>query len=128
MIRIKWNWLAMMLAVVVFMWVAVTTQRNADCVHQFNEVLRVRSKITEDNDRWSAEQRTALAEWLFTIINPPPEIAKIQAENPSDPRVNEWGVKVTKKYSDIVQQAQREQDENFAERQKHHLPNPTCGD
>lgn len=89
--------------------------------------MKARAKITEENDRLSVVQRTALGDWLREILLPPPDIAQLRANNPNDPRVQEWGITITRHYSDIIQEAQRQQDDNFTERARHPLPDPTCG-
>ena len=72
-------------------------------------------------------QRTALGDWLREILLPPPDIAKLRANNPNDPHVQEWGIAITRHYSDIIQDAQRQQNDNFVERSRHPLPDPSCG-
>jgi hypothetical protein len=125
-VRIKWNSLIIVLAILTFLWVAVTTQQNANCVHEFNRVIRIRAQISEDNDRWSREQRTAIAQWLAEILSPPPDIAALRAEDPGNPKVTKWAFAITTKYSDIIQNAQHEQDKNLEERKSHPLPESSC--
>ena len=112
--------------------VAYSTAKNTakqvqDCQREFNLIIRTRAAISEDNDKWSVIQRTALGDWLKEIIEPPPDIAQIQKDNPTDPRITAWGIAMSQKYSNIIQNAQREQDINFEERKQHPLPDPTCG-
>lgn len=102
------------------------------CQHEFQQALKARSKIAEDNDKWSAIQRKALGDWLFEIIVPPPHIQDIRASDPNfsnNPEYIKWGIDITTKYSNIVQNAQREQDANEEERRRpeNQLPEPTCG-
>lgn len=126
-VRIKWNYLAYAMATIVFMWVAVQTQQDANCMREFNETLRVRSKISEDNDHWSYVQRTALGDWLKDIVAPPSEIAYLRANDPANPKVTQWALGITTKYSTMIQRAQSEQDDVLKERAAHPLPQPTCG-
>ena len=105
-----------------------TAQQTAvevqNCQREFNGVIRARAKISEENDRWSAIQRKALGDWLRTLIYPPSPYDEM---DPNDPLRQAWALELTEKYSKIIQQAQREQDENLVERTKHPLPEPTCG-
>jgi predicted PurR-regulated permease PerM len=104
-----------------------TAQEVKDCQHEFNTVLRARAKLAEENDNWSQIQRKALGDWLRTIVSPPPDIVALQDANPNDPKARAWGIKVTLHYSQIIQDAQKQQDEVLAERATHPLPAPTCG-
>lgn len=109
---------------------AQTASEVQVCQREFNLTLRQRSAISEDNDHWSQVQRKAMSDWLFAILVPPPDIAEIRANDPnfgSNPRYLKWGIDVTTKYSNIMQDAQHEQDLNMIERAKHPLPEPTCG-
>jgi hypothetical protein len=109
---------------------AETSVEVKECQREFNQALKSRALISEDNDRWSAIQRKAIGDWLFEIIVPPPRIQEIRATDPNfsnNPEYIKWGLGVTTKYSNIVQKAQKEQDENFEERKGHPLPEPTCG-
>lgn len=97
------------------------------CQREFNQTLRARSKIAEENDRLSVVQRTALGDWLRALLFPPADIANLRESNPNDPRVQTWSFAITRHYSDIIEKAQREQAVNFEERRHHPLPDPTCG-
>lgn len=142
------TWLASAIALGVVAWsifqIEVTARRTdtiindartfsaqvKDCQREFNAALAARSKIAADNDKWSAIQRKALGDWLFEILNPPPDIGQIRATDPnfqSNPRYQQWGIDVTQHYYTIINHAQREQDDNIAEREQHPLPEPTCG-
>ena len=101
-----------------------------ECQNQFTEALIARARISADNDKWSAIQRKAIADWLREILLPPPDIAKIRNDDPNfgtNPRYVQWSFDVTTKYYNIIQEAQDEQDQNVAERAQHPLPEPSCG-
>jgi len=40
------------------------TQQNADCVREFQQVLRDRSSVTSENDKLSQEQRQLIYGWI----------------------------------------------------------------
>lgn len=126
-LRIKWRPIVIIVSVITFMYITIQTQESADCIRAFQVTLKTRSIIQEENDHWSQVQRTALAEWIFEILNPPHDIAEIRKAAPADPRVTDWATTMTSKYSEIIQNAQQEQERNMAERRAHPLPEPTCG-
>lgn len=121
------KFVAVPLAIGVVIFIAAQTQENANCVREFNQTLRVRSQISEDNDHWSMVQRKALGDWLKTILDPPADMLELRRDNPNDPRYQQWAFDTTEHYSAIIQEAQQEQDDNVAERALHPLPAPTCG-
>lgn len=104
-----------------------TATEVQQCQKDFNVALRARAKLAEENDRWSQVQRKALGDWLHAILLPPPDIAALRVTNPNDVKVTEWGIRITTYYSEIVQHAQQQQDAALAERARHPLPDPTCG-
>lgn len=101
-----------------------TSQEVQECQRQFNETLRVRARISEENDGYSQTQRKALADWLRLLLDPPPPYSTMATD---DPERQAWALETTRYYSRIIQQAQKDQDENFEERKHHQLPEPTCG-
>lgn len=128
-------WVAGVIAVGVALYSIAETQDNANrvsalsestvaCQREFNETLRERSRIAEQNDRLSLVQRDALADWIHELLNPPPEIAGL---NPSEKDRQEWGLRITERYYGIIRFAQQRQRELAVERLAHPLPEPTCG-
>ena len=105
----------------------LTADQVQSCQKEFNTIIRERSRIQEENDKWSIVQRKAFGDWLRIILSPPADIADLRKNDPTNPRINEWGYSITAYFSDIIQQAQTEQDKNFEERKNHPLPDPTCG-
>lgn len=100
---------------------------TAECQIRFTEAITARAEISEDNDKWSYIQRTAIGDWLHAILIPPPDIAELRVKDPMNPRIQQWGIDITRRYNDVIQEAQREQDQNMAERKQHPLPDPSCG-
>jgi hypothetical protein len=103
---------------------------TAHCQEEFNRALKARAQITTDNDKWSAIQRRAIAEWLHEILLPPPDIQNLRDNDPNfgtNPRYVQWSIDVTTRYYNIIQKAQDEQDANAKERENHPLPEPACG-
>jgi len=123
-IIIHWKYLGVPLALCIIGYVAAQNQQNADCVREFNQVLRVRSGISMENDRLSRVERTAFAEWLRVLLNPPPEIAALADD---DPRYQEWGRTITQHYYVQIKSIEDQQDANDRVRADNPLPEPTCG-
>lgn len=121
---IKWHYIAFPLVLGLASYMAVETQQSADCVREFQQVLRDRSTVTSENDRLSIEQRELIYEWIHNLIFPPPDIAELPG---SDPRREAWAIALTedtdKKFAESLEQ-QRENDEY---RLAHPLPPPRCG-
>lgn len=106
------------------------TIHTSQCQADFNNALTARAAISADNDKWSAIQRKAIADWLHEILLPPPDIQEIRNHDPqfgTNPRYVQWSIDVTTKYYNVIQKAQDEQDQNAKERADHPLPEPTCG-
>lgn len=78
--------------------------------------------ITREYNAQSEDQLTALAGWLRTLLNPPPEMARLDG---SDPVRQQWAIDVTAGYFRHIQQSQIEQAATDAKRPA--LPNPDCG-
>lgn len=79
--------------------------------------------ITAEYNEKANEQRTALADWLKTLLDPPPNIRNL---SPSDPVRQQWGIDVTTRYYDTIQKAQRDQENADASRPRY--PDPDCGE
>ncbi len=92
------------------------------CQTEFNQALRARGQINAENDRWSLIQRTALADWIHSLIFPPPDIAALPPESGTR---QQWILEQTAKADQIIRQAQDEQDRNIRERPAY--PDPECG-
>lgn len=104
----------------------VLAKSTGECQDKLIKQLKARAQISDDMDNWSAIQRKALNDWLHEILFPPPDIAARRAEDPKDPRVQQWGLDVTTKYSDIIEEAERAQDASLAQRAAHPLPDVSC--
>jgi hypothetical protein len=121
------------IAVIVFIamqQVTLTTEVKS-CQAEFQMSITRYAEISKDNDHWSQVQRTALADWLHGLLNPPPDIRKLMLAEPgaynADPRYIDWAIGLSQHYDGIIQQAQVEQDENQKEWESHPLPPPNCG-
>lgn len=94
------------------------------CQKEFNTALQVRSQLqTEDNDL-AARDRTALRNWLKTLLTPPPDIAKLPS---SDPVNQAWKIGVTEQYQQQAQSIEEQRQQNNEDRRNNPLPEPTCG-
>lgn len=100
-------------------------QATNDCLTQLINVLIERSKITEENDDLSQEQRKAIFDLIGEAVNPPPELRGLTQ---ADPRYTDWTTSITVKYYNILAKSQARQDALVVDRDKHPIPNPNCGE
>lgn len=139
-IQIDPRWLSGLIAVSFLFWSVYTTQANtnenkriaaeakafAADTRQCQKVLIVAINagrlVTTEYNRQSEDQRVSLANWLRTLLNPPPEIAQLDG---GDPVRQRWAVDVTTNYFQHIQQSQDEQAKTDASRPA--LPDPDCG-
>lgn len=108
------------------------------CQREFNSALAEQAAAMGQDNTLSRQQRKLLAErsqleseWIESLIDPPPDIAKLPD---IDPRRIAWAADVTRIYFghaaaldkqiDAVSEQQVAMD---AERRNHPLPDPTCG-
>lgn len=123
-ITFRWQYLAMPLTVGVVVFTAVQTQQNADCVREFNQVLRDRSSVTSENDQLSIEQRQLIYDWMHNLVFPPPDIADLPG---TDERRERWALEITIETDKRFRESLEKQRDNDEYRRAHPLPPPTCG-
>ncbi|WP_431231463.1 hypothetical protein ACQ856_18045 [Mycolicibacterium psychrotolerans] len=129
-----------LLGVAFMVWSVVQTNANADESHQIaaeaqrfaaetrqcQQVLitaiRQSRQITTENDAESEAQRDALAGWLRALLNPPPEIARLDG---ADPARQQYAIGVTERTNAAIDASQDRQRQNEARRAP--LPDPDCG-
>ncbi|UJQ86542.1 membrane protein [Mycobacterium phage PenguinLover67] len=113
-------------------------QNVANCQREFNEALRERAEISNQNDKLSIEQRDLLAksldagsEWVNQLIILPPDLADLPR---TSPRVEQYGIDVTRAYYDRIGRYRERINEISAEQQRladqraaNPLPEPNCG-
>lgn len=120
----RWKYIAVPAAIGIALYMSIQTQQNADCVREFQHVLRERSSVTSDNDRISQYQRTLVYDWIHNLVWPPPEIAKLDG---ADPARQKWAIDLTLETDRKFRASIDEQQENDEFRAAHPLPPPTCG-
>lgn len=120
----RWQYIAVPFVLGLAMHMALQTQQNADCVREFNQVLRERSAVTSENDRLSIQQRTLIYDWIHNLIFPPPDIARLPG---SDPAREKWAINLTVETDKQFRASIEQQRENEARRAANPLPPPTCG-
>lgn len=127
-VAIKLTNIIMAVAALAVMWTGVKYTQLATevarCQQEFNQALRVRGEITQENDRLSIRQREALANWLNGLIFPPPPYDTM---DPNDPRRVKYGLGITLEADRIIKSAQYEQRQNDFKRSQNPYPDPTCG-
>lgn len=121
-------------------WSIFQTQTNANEAHRITQEARMfaletrhcqqvliaaiaqSGRITAENDAESESQRDALAAWLKALLNPPPDIARL---NGADPIRQRYAIQVTERTNAIIDESQERQRQNEARRAP--LPEPNCG-
>lgn len=122
---IKWQYIATPVVVALAVYMAAETQQNADCVREFQQVLRDRSAVSTENDQISIAQRKLLYNWIHALVFPPPEIAKLPG---GDPVREKWAIDLTLQTDKQFRASLDEQRENDEYRAAHPLPPPRCGE
>lgn len=121
---LDWRYIAIPFVFGIVAYVAVQNQQNANCVREFNQVLRERASVTSQNDQLSIQQRELIYDWIHNLVFPPPHIADLPG---SDPRRERWATDLTietdKQFRDSIEEQRR----NDAVRAANPLPPPTCG-
>lgn len=121
----KWQYMAVPLVLGIAGFITIQTQQNANCVREFQQVLRVRAAITTENDQLSIQQRQIIYNWIHGLIFPPPPISDLDTE---DPVRQKWALQFTIETDKTFRASINQQHENDRERAEHPLPAPTCGE
>lgn len=121
---LDWRYVAIPFVFGIVAYIAAQTQQNADCVREFNQVLRERSSVTSENDQLSIRQRELIYDWIHNLVFPPSDIAALPG---SDPRRQEWAIDLTLETDKQFRESIDEQRRNDAIRAANPLPPPTCG-
>lgn len=105
-------------------------QQTQDCFNQLSSALKERSRIALEDNAESQRQRSEVAKWLNDLLAPPPDIKKIQLEDPNynaNPQYVKWGIEVTQMHLKVINDSLAEQDRLDKERAAHPIPEPNCG-
>jgi hypothetical protein len=139
-VQVDPRWFTGAIAIVFLLWSVYTTQANTSgnqriaaeakafaaetrqCQRVLIVAIQAGRVVTSEYNRQSEEQRNALADWLRTLLSPPPEIARLDG---SDPVRQQWAVDVTSAYFNNIQKSQQEQAATNGKRPP--LPDPDCG-
>jgi hypothetical protein len=121
---IQWKYIAVPLVLSIAAQMAFQNQQNADCVREFNQVLRDRSSVTSENDQISQQQRQLIYHWMHSLVFPPPQIARLPGD---DPEREQWAINLTLETDRQFRESLDRQQEIDGFRAAHPLPPPTCG-
>ncbi len=121
---IHWQYIAVPLVIGIALYLAQETQRSADCVREFQQVLRERSSVTTQNDQISIEQRELIYEWMHNLVFPPPDIARLDEGDPARKEYLQLLTEVTdERFAELI----AKQREFERVRSENPLPAPRCG-
>lgn len=109
--------------------IAYTTARDAAlegrrCVQELRGALDARAAVAAENDEVSQDQRRFLWDWIHGIIAPPPPYNTMDT---NDPRRQTYGIGLTQDLDRELMESFARQDKLQAERDRHPIPDPTCG-
>jgi hypothetical protein len=122
-VRINFRPIIIMASVIVLGFITISTHRASQCITEFNRVLTVRSMISDQDQEISLLQRKLIYDWMHQLIFPPPEVAKLE---PNDPVRQQWAVGVTIDTDRQFARSLTRQSNNEMERAKNPLPTATC--
>jgi hypothetical protein len=120
----RWKYVTIPFVFGLTMFMAVQNQQNADCVREFQQVLRDRSAVTTENDQLSIYQRRLLYDWIHSLVFPPPQIARLPG---NDPERQQWAINLTVETDKKFRASLDQQRENDEFRAAHPLPPARCG-
>ncbi|QHB37456.1 membrane protein [Mycobacterium phage Aikoy] len=146
---INWRIPGIMLGITMIAFVSVQTQmaytiaaKTAEevqaCQREFNATLGYRSRISEENDALSIEQRQLLAdkdraetEMWMTVLDPPAGISDLASDHPAR---QAWAIQVVQDYTarakridERIDAIRLRQERLQADRAANPLPEATCG-
>lgn len=96
-------------------------KQNTDCQNELITAINRSREVTKAVNAESAKQRDALADWLRTLLSPPPEIRALPGD---DPARQQWAIGVTTAYFNLIERSQR--DQAAADAKRPELPEPNC--
>lgn len=134
-ILISWQFTGIAVGVVVMVitsvqsQIAYTTAKQAtvqmqNCQREFNTTLKARAKITTENDQLSQDRSLVVVSWIHSLLFPPPPYDKM---DPNDPPRQKYALILTLGADKRFRELLAKQDALLAERDRHPLPDPTCG-
>lgn len=105
-------------------------QDTRHCEVEFQQHSIDMQRVQHDDSMANRAQLTALADWFKDALFPPPDIAKIRADDPNwqtNPVYLRWALDMTNQHYAVIEQAQEQQRQADEYRQQHPPPKPTCG-
>lgn len=131
------NYIGIIAGVSIMVFIALSqvnlSYQVAACQQDFTIALDARARLAAANDDLSEQQRklllddnVALGDWIGKLLNPP--------MSRDDPAYHAWALGITQEYyghtnaiRSQLQTIQDEVDRTKEEREKHPLPEPSCG-
>lgn len=109
--------------------IAYTTAKQTalevqNCQREFNAALKARSKITTENDQLTQDRSLIVVSWIHALLFPPAPYDKM---DPNDPPRQKYALILTLGADKKFRESLATQDALLAERDRHPLPDPTCG-
>lgn len=98
-------------------------EQTRACQKQLIRSINANRDVTKEYNAKAMEQRTALADWLKLLLDPP---ANIRGLAVNDPVRVQFNIDITTRYYDVIEKAQQEQLAADAARPRY--PDPDCGE
>lgn len=93
------------------------------CQKQLIASINANRDVTKEYNAKALEQRNALADWLKTLLDPPPNIRNLPVTSPVRQQFN---IDITTRYYDVIEKARQEQLAADASRPPY--PDVDCGE
>lgn len=134
-LRVSWQFTGIVIGTAVIIisslqtQIAYTTAKQTaidvqNCQREYNAANSYIIKLITENDKLSRDRSIIVPNWFHDVVFPPPPYDKMDI---NDPVRQQYGLNITvdsyKKFKDLL----AKQDALLVERQKHPLPDPTCG-
>jgi hypothetical protein len=100
-----------------------TSQHNKECFNHLADVMRQRGNLSDAIDPALQKQIDELGMWLQDLGTPPVDIAN---SDTTKQRYQDYAVKISQKYSELLAQERAEQAANAKIRAQNPVPDPGC--
>lgn len=132
---LNWRYVGIAMGIIVIAFVSIQTQSAykiaqetalevQDCQREFNQSLQDRVRISNENEELSKEQRSIVYNWIHNLIFPPMPYSGMASD---DPRRQAYSLALTINTDHEFTSSIQKQTALQQERDRHPLPDPTCG-
>lgn len=98
---------------------SVATNRQAQCNEEFNQTLKFRSAISQENEQLATQDRKALGDLFIDLLSIPRDVSREESAERSRRLIED--------YNNEIKQTDARRAQNDQERKDNPLPEPKCG-